>query len=117
METVSRTAKRKRSARRRPGAVVRLALLGILAGTAAGMAAAGDIDASFGKGRIAPPAAAAAPLDPESPAPQTGYEMASWLGLSSRDDCRTLEPPLRHGCLDYVRGRGSGAPRPLDLPL
>ena len=109
--------KRRSGRRRRRARAVRLALIGIAAGAVAGVAAAGDIEASFGKGRIAPAAASAAPPDPQSPAPQTGYETAARLGLSTRDDCRTLDPTLRHGCLDYVRGGGAGAPAPLDLPL
>ena len=118
MERSSTTALKHRiRGGRRPSRAVRLALIGIAGGAAAGVAAAGDIQASFGKGRIAPAAVAAAPLDPASPAPRDGYERAAWLDLSNRDDCRTLEPRLRHGCLDYVRGRGSGAPGRLDLPL
>jgi len=94
----------------------RLGLIGLALGAVAGVAAAGDIKSSFPGGRIAPAAAAArqeaAPTDPHR-----GFELAAQLGLSEREDCRTLEPQLRHGCLDYVARRGPIGFDPLDAPF
>lgn len=101
--------KRARAAR-----MARLGLLGLAGGMLAGFAAAGDI-ASYGTGRVAPAAAPAAPLPSVQPA--EGREVAARLGLTTRDDCRTLEPALRLGCLDHVAGRVAAAVDPLDLPL
>jgi len=104
----------------------RLAALGLLFGAIAGAAAAGDIKQSFGKGRIAPAAVdrmpapadpAAAPSDLFGLAPVDGYGRAAELGLSSRDECRTLTLEQRAGCLDYVARRRSGGREPPELPL
>ena len=96
--------------------IARLLLLGLLGGAVAGIAAAGDIESSFGKRRIA--AAATAPAaQTASGAPEQGYELAARLRFTSRGDCRTLHPALRIGCADYVARAGAGAAGTLDLPL
>lgn len=90
-------------------------LAGLAAGALAGVAAAGDIGSSFRAGRIAHAAVPPIPAEPRRIA--DGFELSAQLGLSTRDDCRTLALALRPGCADYVAGRGSAAAEPLDLPL
>jgi hypothetical protein len=113
-----RSHRMTRKARHSPGAAraARLGLLGLALGALAGVAAAGDIRSSFSKGRVAPTTFASAPQERAPVAARDGYELAAQLGLSARDDCRTLEPAFRHGCLDYVERRGAG-PDPDDLLL
>ena len=94
----------------------RLGLLGLAGGMLAGVAAAGDIESSFGKGRLA--SAAVDPMPAPAPAPPgEGRELAIQLGFDERDDCRMLSPNLRLDCLDYVTGRTANQTDPLDLPL
>ena len=120
---------KRRQSERPKGQLARLVALGLLAGILAGAGAARDIERSFDKGRIAPVAAASAMAAlPAAPSPASspgdldlaethGYAMAAELGFTSRDDCRTIEPALRRGCLDYVDSRSSEAPGALDPPL
>lgn len=108
--------KRRRSLR--PcGRLARLGALGLLAGAIAGAAAAGDIEKSYRKGRIAPAVAAAAAPEPAFAAEEDefglaashGYTLAASLRFASRDECRTLAPAMRPGCLDYFAQRAAGA--------
>ena len=114
--------KRRRTVRPRARAA-RLAALGVVAGMVAGAAAAGDIEQSYRKGRIAPLWQAASPVD-EGPPIRTavsrdeldlarthGAALAAQLGFTGRDECATVSPQLRDGCLDHVSGRGSGRRR------
>jgi hypothetical protein len=112
--------KRNRSPR---GRLARVGVLGLLAGAIAGAAAAGDIETSYRKGRIASAAAAfSAPPEPEPPpatakdefglADSQGYTLAASLRFAERGDCRTVAAQMRSGCLDYVAKRASGALEP-----
>jgi len=82
----------------------------------AGVAAAGDIRSSFARGRLAP--AALEPIPGSAAvAPEEGRELAARLGLTARDECRTIELRFRPGCLDHVAALSANAADPLDLPL
>lgn len=91
-----------------------LGLVGLATGMVAGVAAAGDIDSSFGKSR---PASVAVEPMPATAPPGEGRELAIQLGFDARDDCRMLRPNLRPACLDYVASRAANPADPLDLPL
>jgi hypothetical protein len=100
---------------------LRLAALALLAGGAAGLAATGDIEASYREGRIAspwsaaavpaadaPPRAAAEALDPDL-AYAHGFALAAQRGAADAADCRAIAAELRPGCEDYVRSRTASA--------
>ena len=115
---------KRRQSDRPIGHAARLVALGLLAGLLAGAGAARDIEKSFGRGRIAS-ARAVAPMaaGPVSSARDLdlasthGYALAAELGFTGRDDCRTVEPALRPGCLDYVADHAAGAREPHLLPI
>jgi hypothetical protein len=104
--------------------VARLVALGLIAGVLAGAGAARDIERSFDKGRIAPAGTPAAPAEPAAPkalsagdldlASTHGYALAAEFGFTERDDCRTVEPASRAGCLDRIADRAAAAPGALD---
>jgi hypothetical protein len=96
---------------------VRLALVGIATGALAGVAAAGDIRSSVARGRVAATVFAEAGAGPALSSPREGYELAARLGVTVRDDCRSLERRLRAGCLEYVDTNAGGAADGLDLPF
>jgi hypothetical protein len=100
----------------------RLAAVGLLAGAAFGMAAAGDIHASIRDKRVAavaprPPVApeavapAAAAGDPADPAlaEAHGFALAAERGFTRLPDCRSLGAEFRVGCEAYVVDRGAGS--------
>lgn len=91
------------------GPIVRLAAAALALGTAAGLAAAGDISSSKRAGRIAMPSAPPAPV--EAPITQAddpalaqahGFALAAQLEIRRSADCRTVRTEFRSGCLDYV---------------
>jgi hypothetical protein len=96
---------------------IRLACLALAAGAAAGMAAAGDIEASYAKGRIGTVSVAAAPAAAASPvlAPAAsedpalahahGFALAAQRDLTRPAECRTVAPEFRAGCEDYAESR------------
>jgi hypothetical protein len=105
----------------RPSAVrapraLRLACLGLAAGAVAGMAAAGDIEASYRKGRVAAvslslPAPARAPslagsTEDHALANAHGFALAAQHRFTQPADCRAVRAEFRIGCEDYVdKGR------------
>jgi hypothetical protein len=108
----------------------RLAALALFAGAAAGLAATGDIKASYREGRIASPwsapydTAPAAPLQPAADsldpdlAHAHGFALAAQRKVTRPAECRSVSVEFRPGCEDYVQGRagrGAGAAA-LDLP-
>lgn len=97
----------------RPGPrALRLAGIALAAGAAAGMAAAGDIEASYREGRVAPVTFAAAspprallpaePLGDHNLAHAHGFALAAQHRFESMADCRTVRAEFRIGCEDYV---------------
>ncbi|HZF94504.1 MAG TPA: hypothetical protein VEZ20_06475 [Allosphingosinicella sp.] len=101
---------------------LRLAAIALLGGAAAGLAAAGDIKASYREGRIASPWSAAYAATPTAPKvlPQAepqdpalahahGFALAAQRGIARPADCRSVSPEFRTGCEDYATSRA--APR------
>lgn len=92
--------------------ILRLAGMALAAGAVAGMAAAGDIEASYRKGRVAPvtfaaatPPSAQLPVEPigdRALAHAHGYALAAQHRFDSTADCRTVRAEFRAGCEDYV---------------
>ncbi|HEY0011585.1 MAG TPA: hypothetical protein VGB79_01885 [Allosphingosinicella sp.] len=106
----------------RPARAVRLAALAMFAGAAAGLAATGDIKASYREGRIASPWSAtyaaepAAPSTPPQAEPQDpalthahGFAVAAQRGIARPAECRSVSPEFRAGCEDYANSRASTA--------
>jgi hypothetical protein len=102
---------------------LRLAALALFAGAAAGLAATGDIKASYREGRIVSPwgaAYAATPSRPATPpqaetqdsalAPAHGFALAAQRGIPRASDCRGVSPEFRAGCEDYALSRGVSGP-------
>jgi hypothetical protein len=93
------------------GPFVRLAAAALALGTAAGLAAAGDISSSKRAGRIATPQAPPAPVEPGFAQPDDpalaqahGFALAAQLKVRRPADCRAVSAEFRSGCLDYVEG-------------
>jgi len=99
---------------------LRLAALALLGGAAAGLAATGDIKASYREGRIASPwsAARAAPQAPPKVLPQAeaqdpalahahGFALAAQRGIARPAECRSVFPEFRRGCEDYATSRAA----------
>jgi hypothetical protein len=97
---------------------IRLAALALLGGAAAGLAATGDIKASYREGRIASPwsaASAATAPEPRSLPPAEaqdpalahahGFALAAQRGIVRPADCRSVSPDFRAGCEDYAASR------------
>lgn len=97
---------------------VRLTALALFAGAAAGLAATGDIKASYREGRIASPWSASYAAEPAAPAtlPQAepqdpalahahGFALAAQRGIARPAECRSVSPEFRAGCEDYARSR------------
>lgn len=92
--------------------ILRLAGIALAAGAVAGMAAAGDIEASYRKGRVAPvtfaaatPPSAQLPVEPigdRALAHAHGYALAAQHRFDSTAACRTVRAEFRAGCEDYV---------------
>jgi hypothetical protein len=102
---------------------LRLTVLALFAGAAAGLAATGDIKASYREGRIASPWSAAYAATPSRPAtpPQAeapdpaladahGFALAAQRGIARASDCRSVSPEFRAGCEDYALSRGDSGP-------
>lgn len=97
---------------------LRLAALALIGGAAAGLAATGDIKASYREGRIASPwSVAATPPAPKSP-PQAeaqdpalahahGFALAAQRGIARPAECRSVSAEFRAGCEDYANGRAA----------
>lgn len=99
---------------------LRLVGLALAAGAVAGMAAAGDIEASYREGRVAAvtfaagsPPRATSPAEPAGDralAHAHGFALAAQHRFRRTDDCRTVRAEFRIGCEDYVeQGRVSPA--------
>lgn len=99
---------------------LRLAALALLGGAAAGLAATGDIKASYREGRIAspwstalasPPPPAEADLAAESVDPALahahGFALAAQRGIASPAECRSVSDEFRAGCEDHARSRAA----------
>lgn len=102
--------------------LVRLAATALALGTAAGIAAAGDISSSKRAGRIgalSAPAArvetAPAPADDPALAQAHGFALAAQLGMRRPADCRSVKAEFRSGCLAYVEGAAVRTDDPTDL--
>ena len=109
---------------------IRLTALALFAGAAAGLAATGDIKASYREGRIASPwsaAYAAEPLTPATP-PQTepqdpalahahGFALAAQRGVTRPAECRSVSPEFRAGCEDYAASRVGAAAEAAEADL
>lgn len=98
------------------GPVLRLAAAALALGTAAGLAAAGDIGSSKRTGRIggvtAPPApfeAAITQADDPALAQAHGFALAAQRDIRRPADCRALRPEFRLGCLDYLERAVTGS--------
>ena len=99
-----------------------LAAAAVALGTAAGLAAAGDIGASKRAGRIgvpsAPPAAvdiSTAEADDPALAQAHGFALAAQLRIGRAADCRSVRPEFRSGCLEYVEGAATRREDAADL--
>src|SRR3712207_3512238 len=102
--------------------IARLAAGAAALGTAAGLAAAGDIGASKRSGRIGAPSAPPEPFEvspaqPDDPAlaQAHGFALAAQLRISRPADCRSVSPEFRSGCLDYVEDRATRSAEADDL--
>jgi hypothetical protein len=107
---------------------LRLPALALLGGAAAGLAATGDIKASYREGRIASPwraASAATPATPATP-PQSqpqdpalahahGFALAAERGIARLADCRSVAAEFRPGCEDYAEARRGSSASGMDL--
>ena len=102
---------------------LRLAALGLVAGAAAGMAAAGDIRTSYDRGRIgvaawpsAAPQPAVEPAGDQELGSAHGFALAAQLGYRRPAQCGALNAEFRAGCRDYLeQQRAEAAPDALAL--